>query len=102
MVLQPSALTQSYSGGPAETGSDVQEHIVVTQRIDIHQEQDLIAWARTMNTTPNRLKEAVLAAGDKPEDVLAYLSKTTRRGRVAWLPGDPQRTAATTAPSRRY
>jgi hypothetical protein len=80
----------------------VQEHIVVTQRIDIHQEQDLIAWARTMNTTPNRLKEAVLAAGDKPEDVLAYLSKTTRRGRVAWIPGEPQRTLATTGPTRRY
>jgi hypothetical protein len=79
----------------------VQEHIVVTQRIDIHQEQDLNAWARTMNTTPSRLKEAVLAAGDKPEDVLAYLSKTTRRGRVAWLPGDAQRAGTAGGPQRR-
>ena len=60
---------------------------MVSHRIDIHQEQDVTAWARTMNTTPERLKEAVVAVGDRPEDVLAYLSKSTRRGRVAWASG---------------
>lgn len=44
------------------------------QRINIHQDYELRDWARSLNTTPERLKEAVQAVGDRAEKVREYLS----------------------------
>ncbi len=69
---------------------------MATDRINIAETQEVMAWSRSLNTTPERLRDAVAAVGDKPELVLAHLSKLDRRGRVAWLPAadagpDPRR-----------
>ncbi len=58
----------------------------MSDRINIAETQEVMAWSRSLNTTPERLRDAVAAVGDKPEMVLAHLSKLDRRGRVAWLP----------------
>ena len=42
-------------------------------RINVHQEYELRNWARSMNTTPERLKEAVQAVGDRADKVREYL-----------------------------
>ena len=34
------------------------------QRINVHQDYELRDWARSLNTTPERVKEAVQAVGD--------------------------------------
>ena len=44
-------------------------------RINIHQEYELRDWAKSLNTTPERLKEAVQAVGDRAEKVCEFLSK---------------------------
>ena len=43
------------------------------QRINIHQDYELRDWAKSMNTTPERIKEAVQAVGDRAEKVREYL-----------------------------
>jgi hypothetical protein len=43
------------------------------ERINIHQDYELRDWAKSMNTTPERIKEAVQAVGDRAEKVRAYL-----------------------------
>lgn len=58
----------------------------MSDRINIGEANEVLAWSRSLNTTPERLRDAVAAVGDKPELVLAHLSKLDRRGRVAWLP----------------
>lgn len=42
-------------------------------RINVHQDYELRDWARSLNTTPERLKEAVQAVGDRAEKVREYL-----------------------------
>ena len=44
------------------------------QRIDVNQDYELRDWAKSMNTTPERIKEAVQAVGDRAEKVREYLS----------------------------
>ena len=44
------------------------------QRINVHQDYELRDWAKSLNTTPERLKEAVQAVGDRAEKVREYLS----------------------------
>ena len=45
------------------------------QRINIHQDYELRNWAKSMNTTPERIKEAVQAVGDRAEKVREYVGQ---------------------------
>jgi hypothetical protein len=45
------------------------------QRINIHQEYELRDWSKSLNTTPERLKEAVQAVGDRADRVREYLGQ---------------------------
>jgi Protein of unknown function (DUF3606) len=49
------------------------------QRINIHQDYELRDWAKSMNTTPDRIKEAVQAVGDRAEKVREYLASDKPR-----------------------
>ena len=42
-------------------------------RINVNQDYELRDWARSLNTTPERIKEAVQAVGDRAEKVREYL-----------------------------
>jgi hypothetical protein len=42
-------------------------------RINVHQDYELRDWAKSLNTTPERLKEAVQAVGDRADKVREYL-----------------------------
>lgn len=43
------------------------------ERIRINHERELHGWAKTMGTSPERLKRAVQAVGITPRKVRAYL-----------------------------
>lgn len=43
------------------------------ERINVSQDYELRDWAKSLNTTPERLKEAVKAVGDRAEKVREYL-----------------------------
>ena len=43
------------------------------QRINVHEDYELRDWAKSLNTTPERIKEAVQAVGDRAEKVREYL-----------------------------
>jgi hypothetical protein len=45
------------------------------QRINVHQDYELRDWAKSLNTTPDRIKEAVQAVGDRAENVREYLGR---------------------------
>lgn len=45
------------------------------ERINVNQEYELRDWARSMNTTPDRLKEAVQAVGDRADKVREFLGQ---------------------------
>lgn len=45
------------------------------ERINVNQEYELRDWARSMNTTPGRLKEAVQAVGDRADKVREFLGQ---------------------------
>lgn len=49
------------------------------QRINVHQDYELRDWAKSLGTTPERLKEAVQAVGDRAEKVREYLSNDKPR-----------------------
>ena len=48
-------------------------------RINVHQDYELRDWARSLNTTPERIKEAVEAVGDRAEKVREYLKSDKPR-----------------------
>jgi hypothetical protein len=50
------------------------------QRINVNQDYELRDWAKSLGTTPERLKEAVQAVGDRAEKVREYL-KNDKPGR---------------------
>ena len=50
------------------------------ERINVHQEYELRDWAKSMNTTPDRVKEAVQAVGDRADKVREYLGERDKRG----------------------
>ena len=50
------------------------------ERINIHQDYELRDWAKALNTTPERLKQAVQAVGDRAEAVRKYLADPTPVG----------------------
>ena len=43
------------------------------QRINVNQDYELRDWAKSLNTTPECLKEAVQAVGDRADKVREYL-----------------------------
>jgi hypothetical protein len=45
------------------------------QRINVHQDYELRDWAKSLNTTPEKIKEAVAAVGDRADKVREYLDK---------------------------
>jgi len=52
-------------------------------RINVNEEHELRNWAQSLGVTPERLKEAVQAVGDRADSVRQFLtggSTPTRRG----------------------
>lgn len=43
------------------------------ERINIHEDYEVRDWAKSLGTTPERLKEAVQAVGDRAEKVREFL-----------------------------
>jgi hypothetical protein len=48
------------------------------QRINVNQEYELRDWAKSLNTTPERVKEAVQAVGDRADKVREYLGERSQ------------------------
>ena len=44
-------------------------------RINVNQDYELRDWAKSLNTTPEKIKEAVQAVGDRADKVREYLSE---------------------------
>jgi hypothetical protein len=45
------------------------------ERINVNQKYELRDWAKSLNTTPERVKEAVQAVGDRADKVREYLGE---------------------------
>lgn len=45
------------------------------ERINVNEDYELRDWSKSLNTTPEKLKEAVQAVGDRAEKVREYLKK---------------------------
>ena len=45
------------------------------ERINVNEDYELRDWAKSRNTTPDKLKEAVQAVGDRAEKVREFLKK---------------------------
>jgi hypothetical protein len=45
------------------------------QRINVNQDYELRDWAKSLKTTPERVKEAVQAVGDRVDKVREYLGE---------------------------
>lgn len=45
-------------------------------RIDVNEEQQLAAWARKLDSTPEQIRDAVQAVGDQAADVEMHLKGT--------------------------
>jgi hypothetical protein len=45
------------------------------KRINVHEDYELRDWAKSLNTTPERVKEAVQAVGDRADKVREYLGQ---------------------------
>lgn len=63
---------------------------VQPDRIDLGDEQDVARWAKKLDATPEQLREAVQAVGDKAADVEMHLKgarATTNSDRVKELGG---------------
>lgn len=61
---------------------------VEPDRIDVQDEQGLARWARKLDATPEQVREAVQAVGDKAADVEMHLKgarSTTNSDRVREL-----------------
>ena len=50
-----------------------QAHGQDRERINVHQEYELRDWSKTLGVTPEELKKAVAAVGDRAEKVREYL-----------------------------
>ncbi len=48
------------------------------KRIDVNQDYELRDWSKRLNVTPERLKEAVQAVGDRADKVEQYLQQGDR------------------------
>ena len=49
------------------------------QRIDVHEDYELRDWSKKLGVTPERLKEAVEAVGDRADKVQDYLQQRAER-----------------------
>jgi hypothetical protein len=47
-------------------------------RINVNQEYELRDWAKTLHTTPEKLKEAIQAVGDRTDKVREFLGQRER------------------------
>ena len=45
------------------------------ERINVNEDYELRDWSKSLNVTPEKLKEAVQAVGDRAENVREYLKK---------------------------
>lgn len=52
-----------------------QSHGQDRERIDVNQDYELRDWAKTLNTTPEKVKEAVQAVGDRSDKVREFLGQ---------------------------
>jgi hypothetical protein len=52
-----------------------QAHGQDRDRINVNQEYELRDWAKTLNTSPERVKEAVQAVGDRADKVREFLGQ---------------------------
>ena len=43
------------------------------ERINVNEDYELRDWSKSLNTTPEKLREAVQAVGDRAEKVREYL-----------------------------
>ena len=50
------------------------------QRINVHEDYELRDWAKSLDTTPERVKEAVQAVGDRADKVREYLVGHREKG----------------------
>ena len=81
--MQPRGMSDKETSMPGTSTHGAQR-----TRIDVDQEQDLAHWARKLDATPEQVKDAVKAVGDRPDDVEMHLkgvrsttnSDTTKRG----------------------
>ncbi|TFZ00966.1 DUF3606 domain-containing protein [Ramlibacter henchirensis] len=48
------------------------------ERINVNQDYEARGWAKSLKTTPQRLKEAVHAVGDRVSKVREYLKKSDK------------------------
>lgn len=63
---------------------------VQPDRIDVQDDQEVARWARKLDATPEQLREAVRAVGDKAADVEMHLKgarSTSNSDRVRELGG---------------
>ena len=58
-----------------------QSHGQDRERINVNQEYELRDWAQSLNTTPERVKEAVQAVGDDASKVEQHLRERGSSGR---------------------
>lgn len=49
------------------------------ERINVHEDYELRDWSRSLHTTPEKLKEAVQAVGDRADKVREYLAQGKAR-----------------------
>ena len=45
------------------------------ERINVHEDYELRDWSKSLNTTPEKLKAAVQAVGDRADKVREYLKR---------------------------
>jgi hypothetical protein len=69
MSLFPSEQETLMSDDTSKTGGQDR------QRINVHQDYELRDWAKSLNTTPERVKEAVQAVGDRADKVREFLGQ---------------------------
>ena len=48
------------------------------ERINVNQYYELRSWAKSLNTTQDKIKEAVQAVGDRADKVREYLGDKSR------------------------
>lgn len=56
-----------------------QAHGQDRDRINVHEDYELRDWSKSLGVTPERLKEAVRAVGDRAEKVREYLKSDRAR-----------------------
>ena len=88
MIRAPAAQAYSRGGGAAlgsAHGHSTENDMTQPDRIDVKDEQALQQWAKKLDATPEQLREAVQAVGDRAADVEMHLKgvrSTTNEDRV--------------------